>query len=149
MCACPALVANRTDTSSFDCESCGEDTPSFVQETIPHLPLHLISLGLDIDVECFCPFEGSGTECLAQTNSVVDRLQSAKHLASDLRHVHVFGAQVIVQRVFIWLAVMDSSWFQRFQMEVAVSTQSLRLANQNKTGSTRFRDFQSPTMACP
>ncbi len=69
----------------------------FVQEAIPCLPLCLGALSFDIEIEHFRSLKGGRTECVAKANPMVDSLQSATRLASNLRHVFIFGAWIVEQ----------------------------------------------------
>ncbi len=69
----------------------------FVQKAVPCLSLCLSSLSLNIEIEHFCSLKSGWTECAAKAEPVVDCLQSAACLDSNLRHVFIFGAWVIEQ----------------------------------------------------
>ncbi len=67
------------------------------QKAIPCPSLCLGSLSFDIEIERFRSLKGSRTECAAEAESMMDSLQSATRLASNLRQVFILGAQSVAQ----------------------------------------------------
>ncbi len=136
MCIDPRLVMSRIDASSpalGSCDGCSRFT----------CPGGAVSLALrsNIEIEHFCSLEGGKTECAAKADPVVDRLQSAACLASNLHHVFIFGAQIVEQQILIRF-IANHAWLRRLQAEAAVLAHLCRHAIQKVTHGIRFGDFQ-------